>query len=94
MHVTHLIMIKKSVDQTMRKNHTTDVVVHLDAELTYERWLALQSSLHQLIGIVSVEFQPERPHLLLVGYNPLVLNSSTILATVSNLDAGAELLGL
>lgn len=71
-----------------------DVTVHIDETLSKEQREDVEAKLRGLDGVVSVAIHDEKPHLVLVEYNPDRASSSAILSTVKDTGVHAELVGL
>ena len=71
-----------------------DVTVHIDENLTKEQRQSVEDKLRSLDGVVSVVIRDDKPHLVLVEYNPDRASSSAILSTVKDAGVHAELVGL
>ncbi len=71
-----------------------DVTVHIQESLSKERRQGLEDKLRDLDGVVSVANHDDKPHLVLVEYNPDRASSSAILAAVKDTGVHAELVGL
>ena len=71
-----------------------DVTVHVDETLDKEKREALVESVRQENGVVSVAMHDEKPHLMIVEYNPEATNSSNVLKRVTGEGVHAELVGL
>ena len=72
----------------------TDVVLHIDEELAENDLHAIEDNLRQYDGVISVHHETDRPHLMLVEYNPELATSRGILHTVTSRGLHAELIGL
>lgn len=71
-----------------------DVTVHVKENLSKERREAVEDKLRGLDGVVSVAIHDDKPHLVLVEYNPDRASSRAILDAVTNTGVHAELVGL
>jgi len=71
-----------------------DVLVHIDENLPKEQRVEVEKQLRRMDGIVSVHNPDDRPHLTLVGFNPVISSSEVILETVKSQGVHAELVGL
>lgn len=71
-----------------------DVTVHIDETLSKEQRQGMEDTLRALDGVVSVAAKGEKPHLVVVEYNPDRISSGAILSAVKNLGVHAELVGL
>jgi cell division protein FtsX len=71
-----------------------DVTVHIDETLSTEQRQGVEDKLRGLDGVVSVAIHDDKPHLVMVEYNPERASSSTILSAVKDTGVHAELVGL
>ena len=72
----------------------TDVTIHIDRETDADTRGKIDTALRNLNGVVSVHMSSEKPHLLMVEYNPDVTRSAHMLTTVRELAGHAEMIGL
>ena len=73
---------------------TADVVVHIDETLPPDQLKTLENHIHNLGGVVSANNRADKPHLILVTYDPTKLKSHDILVKVQSEGIRAELVGL
>ncbi len=71
-----------------------DVTLHIDQELDEAGREKLEQALRQREGVVSVRFNPERPHLAVIEYNPKQVNSRDLVDIPKFQGLSAELVGL
>jgi hypothetical protein len=71
-----------------------DVVVHVDESIDRSARTAMEDSVRELQGVVSVGQHDEKPHLMVVEYNPDQTSSGDILALVRGQGVHAEIVGL
>jgi len=72
----------------------TDITIHIDKETDATTRANVENGLRRLNGVVSVHMPTDKPHLVLVEYNPEEINSSDLLNMVQELAGHAELIGL
>lgn len=72
----------------------SDVTIHIDRETTNEDRSKVESALRGLADVVSVHMPDDKPHLIVVEYNPEKTNSGVMLAAVREIVGHAELIGL
>ena len=72
----------------------TDVTLHIDETLEAAELDKLESRLREQDGVISVGRQQNRPHLMVVEYNPKRASGTDILSTVTNGGLHAEIVGL
>jgi len=72
----------------------TDVTIHIDRETDIGTRDKIDTALRNLNGVISVHMPSERPHLLMVEYDPDTTTSTNMLSTVRELAGHAEMIGL
>jgi hypothetical protein len=75
-------------------NHMADVTIHIDEETDHETRERIQDVLRELPGVMAASSHDERPHLMVVEYDPEQVNSRKLLDTVTASGVHAELIGL
>jgi hypothetical protein len=71
-----------------------DVILHLDENTTHGDRENIRDSLLDLDGVYSADCHDEKPHLIIVEYNPDIINSSELLRVTQDRGLHAELVGL
>ncbi len=71
-----------------------DVTVHIDENIDHAARENVADKVRALDGVVAAAAHDEKPHLMVVEYNPEKTNSSAILACVKSAGIHAELIGL
>lgn len=71
-----------------------DVTVHIDEILSKQQRQNVEDNLRGIEGVVSVAIHDDKPHLVMVEYNPDRTSSGVILTTVKDTGVHAELVGL
>ncbi len=71
-----------------------DITLHIDETLDHAKLENLANKIRQEDGVVSVAFHDDKPHLMIVQYNPDKANSAVVLQRVKNQGLHAELVGL
>ncbi len=71
-----------------------DVTIHIDESLDHDKRESLVDRIRQHEGVIAIGHHDERPHLLVVEYNPDQVSSKELLETVKNEGIHAELVGL
>ncbi|HEB97002.1 MAG TPA: ATP-binding protein [Sedimenticola thiotaurini] len=71
-----------------------DVTLHIDQALDDDTLSRLESEYRQREGVVSVRINPDKPHLLLVEYNPKLIRSHDLLDVLRYQGLEGELIGL
>jgi hypothetical protein len=72
----------------------TDVTIHIDKDTDAVLRSTIENGLRILYGVKSVQLPEDRPHLVLVEYDPNETSSSHILTLVKELAGHAEMIGL
>lgn len=73
---------------------TADVMLHVDESLDIQGRERVRESLCGMAGVANVRSAEDTPHLFVVEYDPLAVNSSDILHRVTGAGLHAELVGL
>jgi hypothetical protein len=71
-----------------------DVTIHIDQTLDAEGQTKLEDAFRNRVGVVSVRINPDRPHLVLVEYNPKMINSRDLVDIPRFQGLSGELVGL
>jgi hypothetical protein len=75
-------------------NQIADIVMHVDENLTHEAREKLRDELLSMDGVMAAAYQDEKPHLMVMAYDPDVVNSLTFVKTAEEQGLHAELVGL
>jgi hypothetical protein len=71
-----------------------DVTIHIDESLDHDKRESLVERLRAHEGVISVGHRDEKPHLLVIEYNPDQTSSKVLLERVKSDGIHAELVGL
>jgi cell division protein FtsX len=71
-----------------------DITLHIDETLDHAKLEGIADKLRQQDGVVSVAFHDDKPHMMVVQYNPEKNKSADILKGVTAQGVHAELIGL
>ena len=71
-----------------------DVILHLDENTTHGDRENIRDSLLDLDGVYAAACHDEKPHLVVIEYNPDIINSSELLKVTQDRGLHAELVGL
>ena len=71
-----------------------DVMIHINADINDKIRSQVEASLRGLGDVVSVSMPEDKPHLVIVEYNPDKTSSGVLLAAVREMAGHAELIGL
>ena len=71
-----------------------DITLHIDENTSHNDRESLRDSLLAMNGVMAADYHDEKPHLMIVEYDPDVVNSSDFLKAVSNHGLHSELVGL
>lgn len=72
---------------------STDVVIHINEELAVSHQKKFSSAVSQIDGVLSADLQANRPHLMIVAYNPVETRSFEVLSGVKEQGVHAQLVG-
>jgi hypothetical protein len=78
----------------MKDIDLVDVTIHIDENLEESQRQGLVEAVRQQEGVVSVGYHDDKPHLMIVEYNPEQVNSQQLLGLVKGQGVHAELIGL
>ncbi len=71
-----------------------DVTLHLDENISHEERENFRDILLNMNGIMAAACHDERPHLIIIEYDPDIINSSEFVKAAHDSDLHAELVGL
>lgn len=71
-----------------------DVTVHVDENLDQDRRTALVEKVREHDGVFAVGYHDDKPHLMVIEYNPDKLHAADLLALIKGEGVHAELIGL
>jgi len=71
-----------------------DVTIHIDETLDRAKLEKLRDSLLGEAGVMAADYHEEKPHLMIVEYDPDRNNSGNLLKVVTTQGVHAELIGL
>lgn len=74
--------------------YDANVVVHIDETLTENEIHDIEKELSEHNGIVSACCHENTPHLMVVDYDPRILDSRTLLDFITGNGVHAELVGI
>jgi hypothetical protein len=73
---------------------TADVTVHIDETIDKEGRSKIADAVRATKGVVAVMHHDEKPHLMIVKYDPAAVTSRQLLQLVLDRGVHAELIGL
>ncbi len=71
-----------------------DVTLHIDEDTTHEERESLRDSLLATTGVMSADYRDERPHLMIVGYDPEDVAPQVFITAAQRRGYRAELIGI
>ena len=77
----------------MTKN-VADVMLHIDETLPADQLQTLEKHLYKMGGVLSATNRDDKPHMILVSYDPEKVQSHDILVKVQTEGIHAQLIGL
>jgi len=72
----------------------SDIIIHIDENLSNEERLSLEKTLRKVDGVVSPGFNANKDHLLMVTYNTEKTNTATLLEKTRAAGYTAQLVGM
>ncbi len=73
---------------------TADVIIHVDETVDHDRRQAIAGTVRAHAGVTDVAHHDEKPHLMIVKYDPQAVTALALLAVVREAGVHAELVGL
>lgn len=71
----------------------SDVMIHIDVSLGQDERESLEEGLRELPGVVAPRIRAEKPHLLVVAFDPSRIKAAALLDCVKRRGYGAQLVG-
>ncbi len=71
-----------------------DVVIHVDETIDHDRRTRIAGTVRAHNGVAGVAHHDEKPHLMIVEYDPAAVTAQTLLKVVLDEGVHAELVGL
>ncbi len=71
-----------------------DITMHIDEYTSHEERERLRDELLGLDGVMAAAYQDEKPHLMVMAYDPDAVKSSTFVKIAQEQGLHAELVGL
>jgi hypothetical protein len=71
-----------------------DVTLHIDETTTHNDRESFRDALLGMEGVIAAAYHDERPHLMLIEYNPDTLKSIEFVQAAEKIGLHAELIGL
>ncbi len=78
----------------MMEQQMTDITLHIDEETTHNDRESLRDNLLSLDGVMAADYHDDKPHLMIIEYDPEIVNSMAFISTAKNKGLHAELVGL
>ncbi len=71
-----------------------DVVIHVDETIDHDRRARIADTVRAHSGVAGVAHHDEKPHLMIVEYDPAAVTAQALLKVVLDQGVHAELVGL
>jgi hypothetical protein len=71
-----------------------DVTIHVDETIDHERRIGIADAVRAHKGVMAVAHHDEKPHLMIVEYDPAAVTAQALLRLVRDKGVHAELVGL
>jgi hypothetical protein len=75
-------------------NQMVDVTIHLNEETTHADRESLRDQILKHKGVMSADYRDDRPHLIIVEYDPEATSSAELLQIAKQRGLHAQLVGL
>ncbi len=72
----------------------TDITLHIDENTTHNEREAFRDVLLNMNGVMAADCHDDKPHLMVIEYNPDTINSTAFVSMASQKGYHAELVGL
>lgn len=76
------------------EQNTVDVTLHIDEKLSHGNLEDFRDILLHENGVYAASFHDEKPHLMIIVYDPDVITSKTFVDLAKDHNIHAELIGL
>ncbi len=73
---------------------TVDVIIHVDETIDHDRRMKIVDSVKARAGVSDATLHDQKPHLMIVKYDPAAVSAHTLLDVVRGEGVHAELVGL
>ena len=71
-----------------------DVTLHIDEDTTHNERENLRDAFFSMKGVMTADCRDERPHLMIVGFDPENITTADLVATVQKQGYHAELIAM
>jgi hypothetical protein len=71
-----------------------DITLHIDEETTHAEREKLRDAFFRKNGVMTADCRDERPHLMIVGYDPADVTAAELLNTVRSNGYHAEMIAM
>jgi hypothetical protein len=71
-----------------------DVTLHIDEDTSHDEREKFRDVLLSMDGVMAADFHDEKPHLMLIAYNPDIIKSIEFVEAAKQQNLHAELIGL
>jgi len=71
-----------------------EVTLHIDEDTSHDERESFRDTLLAMDGVLAAAYHDERPHLMLIEYNPGLINSTEFVKAAKKHGRHAELIGL
>ena len=71
-----------------------DVMIHIDPETQHSERESLRDSILEKKGVDAAAYHDDKPHLMIIEYDPGEISSEELLSVVTSKGIHAELVGL
>ena len=72
----------------------SDIMLHIDEDLDKAHRVQLETYMREQEGVISLGYNDNSPHLMMVGFNPEYITPGDLLARIETRGLHAELIGL
>lgn len=72
----------------------SDITLHIDEDTNHNERESLRDTLLDMDGVMCADCHDKHPHLMIVAYDPELVNSMDFISTMNNNGKHAQLVGL
>ena len=76
------------------KTNLAEVTLHIDEDTSHDEREKFRDVLLSMDGVMAAAYHDEKPHLIMIEYNPDVINSIEFVDAAKKQSLHAELIGL
>jgi len=75
-------------------DYISDITLHINENTDHDERENLRDTLLEMDGVMAADCHDEKPHLIVIAYDPELVSSHDFLSTMNNTGMHAQLIGL